>query len=199
MPRKKKSKLITDRAARELVSKELKKLDAYRNGDLVDPNSADTKLVSQLFGLTRTRISQLLSEGVIRNNGMRGRYVLTEVVVAYVNYLKKTKRGAIKERLTNQQERKLKLENNRVANTLVPIEQAAEVFEFNCRLWRAGAEAIPKSIAARIAKTDNPKEVSDILTEALSELVPAFRVPFDEFVGNAPTPLTPHRGAGVAK
>ena len=182
MPRKKKSKLITDRAARELVSKELKKLDAYRNGDLVDPNSADTKLVSQLFGLTRTRISQLLSEGVIRNNGMRGRYVLTEVVVAYVNYLKKTKRGAIKERLTNQQERKLKLENERVVTMLVPIDHAAEVFEISCRLWRAGAEAIPKSIAARIAKTDNPKEVSDILTEALSELIPAFRAPFDEFI-----------------
>ena len=73
MPAKKTPNRVTDREARELI-RDLKKLDAFRNGDYVDPNNADTKLVAQLFGLTRTRISQLHSEGVIRNNGTRGRY-----------------------------------------------------------------------------------------------------------------------------
>lgn len=148
----------------------------------IDTADVDSKFVAALFGLTRQRISQLASEGVIRNNGTRGRYVLTDVLAAYLDYLKKTKQGGAKEKLSRQQERKLKLENNRVGATLIPIDHAAESFKISCRLWRAGAEAIPKSIAARIAKTDNAKEISDILTEALNELVPAFRIPFDEFV-----------------
>ncbi len=102
----------------------------------VDPNNVDTKLVAQLLGLTRTRISQLHSEGVIRNNGTRGRYVLAEVVVAYLNYLKKSKRGTVRERLINQQERKLMLQNDRLASTLVDKEEAADALLRFCRLWR---------------------------------------------------------------
>lgn len=50
---------------------------------------------------------------------------------------------------------------------------------------RAGAEAIPKNVALRIAKTKSEKEVRDILTEALIELVSAFTAPIYEVVATA--------------
>lgn len=186
MPAKKTPNRVTDREARELI-RDLKKLDAFRNGDYVDPNNADTKLVAQLFGLTRTRISQLHSEGVIHNNGTRGRYVLTKVVVAYLDYLKKSKRGTVKEKLIHQQERKLMLQNDRLASTLVDRDEAADVLLRFCRLWRAGAEALPKKVAARIAKTKSTKEIRDILDEAFAGLIPEIQTPIDEFVRNAKT------------
>ena len=186
MPTKKTPSLITERKAREIV-RDLKKLEAYRNGVYVDPNNVDTKLVAQLFGLSRTRISQLHSEGVIRNNGTRGRYVLAKVVVAYLAYLKKSKRSTVRERLINQQERKLKLHNDALADTLVDMNEAADALLRFCRLWRTGAEALPKNIAGRIAKTKNKKEIRDILNEAFAALIPEIQTPIDEFVRDAKT------------
>ena len=148
----------------------------------VDPNNADTKLVAQLFGLTRTRISQLHSEGVIRNNGTRGRYVLAEVVISYLDYLKKSKRGTVRQRLIKQQERKLMLQNDRLADTLVDTNEAADALLRFCRLWRAGAEALPKKVAARIAKTKSTKEIRDILTEAFAGLVSNAEADLDEYL-----------------
>lgn len=123
----------------------------------------------------------------MRNNGTRGRYVMCDVVQSYLNYLKKSKRGTVRQKLFRQQERKLKIENERQAATLVPINEAAEVFLIGCCLWRAGAEAIPKSLADRIAKTKNEKEIRDILDEAFAGLIPEIQTPIDEFVGNALT------------
>ena len=151
----------------------------------MDPNTADTKLVAELFGLTRTRISQLHSEGVIRNNGTRGRYVLTEVVVAYLDYLKKSKRGTVRQRLIKQQERKLMLQNDRLADTLVDRDEAADALLRFCRLWRVGAEALPKKVAARIAKTKSTKEIRDILNEAFTGLVLNAEADLDEYMRDA--------------
>ena len=111
--------------------------------------------------------------------------MLTDVVAAYLDYLKDSKRGGAKELLARQQERKLKLQNNRLADTLVNIDEAAEVFRIACCLWRDGANAIPNNVAARIAKTKSKREIRDILTEALDGLVPAFEEPIKEITKDA--------------
>ena len=146
----------------------------------IDPADIDSAFVAALFGITRHRVSQLYSEGVIRNNGIRGRYALIDVTRAYLDYLKDSKRGGTKERLARQQERKLKIQNDRLAQTLIDIDEAADAFRIACRLWRAGAEAVPKNVAARIAKAKHPKDIRDILTGALNELVPVYTKPLDE-------------------
>ena len=148
----------------------------------IDPADIDSAFVAALFGITRHRVSQLYSEGVLTNNGTRGRYVLADVIGAYLDYIKDSKRGSTKERLARQQERKLKIQNDRLAQTLIDIDEAANAFRIAGRLWRAGAESVPKNVAARIAKAKNPKDIRDILTGALNELVPAYTKPLDKLL-----------------
>ena len=151
----------------------------------LDPTDINAKLAAQLLGLTRTRLSQLCSEGIIRNNGKRGRYNLNNVARDYAAYLKKSRRGTAQERLIRQQERKLKLQNDKLESTLVDRDQVVELFQLCCSALRNVVNQIPKNVAARIAKTTNKKDIRDVLSDALEEAISQFTAPLEELTKGA--------------
>ena len=136
----------------------------------LDPLNVSSTELAEVLGMTRQRVSQLRSEGVIRNNGKRGEYNLFDAVPAYLDHLRANKGSDVNARLKLAQVQKIQLYVEQMENELVKTSDAAEVFRVAFTLLRDIAEAIPKRIATQIAKSKSPDEIRMILSDELNRI-----------------------------
>lgn len=158
--------------------------------DLIDPSNVPTKFIAEVLGLSPDRVSQLFAEGVISQNGkMRGKYSLTVAVPQYIENFRQGGTSSAKAKLAVQQERKLRLLNDREAGSLVSIDDAAEVFLRSCLAWRSGATALPRRLATRLANAKRAGDIRTILTEEIDGLLREFEKPLQEYFDAAGHPF----------
>jgi len=138
--------------------------------DLIDPANVSSKFLAECLALTPQAVSRLGTERIIRTNGRRGRYELTTAVPMYIASLRGTGAAEAKAKYAVQQERKLRLQNDKEAGKLVPIEEAAEAFRAYCLTWRAGANALPRRLATQLSNESNPTEIQKALANEFAEL-----------------------------
>ena len=128
------------------------------------------KDLAEILDLTTVRVSQLCTTGIIPNNGTRGRYSLFDAVPAYLDYLRANKGDAAAVQLTLARAKKLELENDRRKNELVKTSDAAAVFRAASASWRNEASKLPQRVARRIAKSEDPSEIREILCDELDQV-----------------------------
>ena len=132
----------------------------------IDPANVSTAYLAESLGMTRDGVTRLCRGGVIRQNGVaRGKYNLFDAVQAYATYLKESKGDESDAKLSQQRERKLRLANDKTEAGLVRITDAAQIFEAAHLLFVSIHEEALEGIAAEIAKTDSPREVTKIFTD----------------------------------
>jgi len=172
------------KAADEKLGREL--LEKWKAGAVVDPTNVPTKFLAKVLGLSVVRISQMYADGTLKQNGKgRGKYDLFEAVSAYVEKYRQGGTASAKAKLAVQQERKLRLINDREAGTIVPIDDAADAFLRGCLAWRAGASALPRRLANRLANAKRAADVRTILTDELNGLLSDFEKPLQEYFHDA--------------
>ncbi len=66
----------------------------------IDPTNVSSSYLAEVLGMTRQRVSKLRSEGVIKNNGNRGKYNLADAVTAYSKYLRDNKGSDVATKLS---------------------------------------------------------------------------------------------------
>ncbi len=119
----------------------------------------------------RDGVTRLCRGGVIRQNGIaRGKYNLYDAVPDYIAYLQEAKGDDSEVRLLQQRERKLRLANNKTEAGLVRKDDAAEVFKIAVAMFHSIHEEVFEGIAAELAKTDNPREVTAILQDRFNQV-----------------------------
>ncbi len=172
-------KTADEKLARELLAK-------WKAGAIVDPTNVPTKFLAKTLGLSVVRISQMFADGTLKQNGKgRGKYDLFEAVSAYVEKYRQGGTASAKTKLAIQQERKLRLLNDREAGTLVPIDDAADAFLRGCLVWRSGASALPRRLANRLTNAKRAADVRAILTVELDGLLSEFEKPLQDYFHDA--------------
>lgn len=137
----------------------------------IDPTNVSTAYLAEVFGMTRDGVTRLCRNGIISQNGVaRGKYDLHEALAAYLEHLRKANRETADVKLKRQQERKLRLQNDKTEDRLVKVVDAAEVFGIYTREFRAEVEGRIAGMAAKISKTDNPRTVAKILQTEFSAI-----------------------------
>ena len=149
--------------------------------ELIDPASVSTLFIAECFAITPQAVSKLAAEGVIRNNGRRGKYALREAVPQYVSTLRRSGTAEAKARLNEQQERKLRLANDAADGRVVKIEEAAEAFRAYCLTWRAGVSALPRRLANQLSSESNPAIIQKVLANEFRELFEAMENGLSEY------------------
>ena len=148
------------------------KSDQFR----IAASSISTKDLAGILGVTPDAISKLHRAGVIRQNGkVRGKYDLVETVNTYLDYLRENKGSDAADRLKVEQERKIRLQNDRAEKDLVKTVDALEVFAVASTCWRDIVSALPKRVARRVANSDSPDEIRMILRDELDGLYWEFK------------------------
>ena len=156
---------------------------------LIDPGNVSTVYLAELLALTTQSISNLASTRVIRTNGRRGKYDLLHAIPAYIGSLRGSGPAEAKAKYAVQQERKLRLQNDQVAGSVVKISDAAEVYRQGCLAWRAGANALPRRLATMLANEDDPAKIQRLLVREFSELFTTMEKPLSEYFDNAGVPF----------
>lgn len=146
------------------------KRNGQEKGELIDPANVPSKFLAEVLAVTTQTVSRLQTERIIRNNGRRARYDLRTAVPQYVSSLRGTGAAEAKAKLAVQQERKLRLANDKEAGRLVPVEDAAEVFRTYCLTWRAGAAALPRRLATQLSNETNPTVIQKALVNEFAQL-----------------------------
>ena len=137
----------------------------------IDSTNVSTKDLAAFLGMTRDGVTRLNRQGVIQQNGIaRGKYNLRDAVRAYVAYLRENKADSPATKLATQRERKLRLSNDKVEDTLVPVEDAAQVFATYARMFREYVMGELPGMAARIAKCNDPRKVANMIQGDLNEI-----------------------------
>ena len=149
----------------------------------IDPTNVSTAYLAECLGMTRDGVTRLCRQGVIRQNGIaRGKYNLFDAVQAYATYLNESKGDESDAKLSHQRERKLRIANNKTEAGLVRINDAAEVFKAAIAIFDSIHEEVFEGIAAELAKTDNPLEVTAILKDRFNQVGQRSH---DEILGSA--------------
>ncbi len=145
-----------------------KKPDPKNDEFRIESSNVSTQFLAEILGVTTDAVTKLHSAGIIKQNGKaRGKYDLFDAVSAYLDHLRNSKGSDVAIRLTLARAKKLELENDKRENELVKTSDAAEVFRVASMLWKSIADGLPKRIASRLAKIENPDEARLILREAL--------------------------------
>lgn len=153
---------------------------------LIDPHNVTGVFLGKILGLSAVHVSRLSSEGVIKQNGKgQAKYDLTEAVPMYIEKKSRSGTASAKARLAVQQERKLRLLNDREAGTVVALDDAADALLRCCLVWRSGAAALPRRLATKLSHTKRAADIRRILTEELGELLDEFTKPLDEYLNDA--------------
>ena len=131
--------------------------------DEFDLTNVSSTMTADIIGLTRQRVSQLRSEGVLQNNGKRGRYDLTKTIPAYVAYLQRNGGADIHTRLIIARTRKIEIQNDRAEGRLITRDDAARVLRMSFELIDGLSKDLPKTLAPKLAKTRTAFEARRIV------------------------------------
>jgi hypothetical protein len=156
-----------------------------KDDGLIDPGNVTSKYLAELIALTPQAVSQLATRRVIRTNGRRGKYDISHAVPAYIGSIRGSGKADADARLKVQQERKLRLANDKEAATLVKIDDAAEAYRQGCLAWRAGANATPRRLATLLANANDAAEIQRILNDEFNDLFATMEKPLRDYFANA--------------
>ncbi len=153
--------------------------------ELIDPDNVQSKFLAECLAVTAQYVSKLAAEGVLTTNGRRGKYRLREAIPAYIKSIRKGGHADAAARLKTQQERKLRIQNEREEGRLVAVEDAAEAFRTYCLTWRAGIAALPRRLATQLSNESNPAKIQKALTDEFAELFEEMEVGLREYFASA--------------
>lgn len=152
-----------------------KKSDPKNAQFRIESSNVSTLFLAEILGVTSDAVTRLCRAGVIKQNGKaRGKYDLFDAVNAYLDHLRNSKGSDAAMQLTLARAKKLELENDQRKSELVKTRVALEVFVVASAHWRNIAAAIPKRIASRLAKIENPDKVRTILKDELDGIYSEF-------------------------
>ena len=155
-----------------------------KDAGLIDPVDVASKLLAKVLGVTPQYVRNLRAARTLKTNGKRGRYSLYDAVPQYLDSVRTSGGAEAKQKLAIQQERKLRLANDKVAGSLVKVEDAAEAFRQGCLAWRAGANALPRRLANQLSNESNPAVIQKLIANEFAELYIAFEQPLREYFAN---------------
>ena len=138
--------------------------------DEFDLTNVSSTMTADIIGLTRQRVSQLRSEGVLQNNGKRGRYDLTKAVPAYIAYLKRHDGASAQTRLVVERTRKVQRENDRAEGKIISRDDAERVLTVFLKCFHDMSRELPKTLAPRLARARQPFEARRVVVKAFDEL-----------------------------
>jgi len=152
----------------------------------IDPTNVSSNYLAEVLGITRHGVSKLYAAKVIKQNGIaRGKYNLADAVTAYSKYLRDNKGSDVATKLKLAQTRKLEIQNDKTENALVKIEDAAQAYRVGCLYWRALMAELPKRLAPRIAKANDPEEIRELLRDGLNGVSTTFEKGLNEAIQGA--------------
>lgn len=162
-----------------------------KNGlNTIDPDCVSSKFLAEVLGMNAKQVGELYAARIIKQNGKRGKYKITEAVPAYIASIRTSGTAEASAKLKIQQERKLAIQNDQAAGLLVRIGDAAEALRVGCLAWRAGAAALPRRVATKFANTTSANTIRQALTHELNELCRDFEKPIAAFVSKRGHPFT---------
>ena len=144
-----------------------------------------TNDLSALLGLARPVVSKLYANRTIKQNGRRGKYDATEAIPQYLESVRTSGTAEAGQKLKIQQERKLRLANDKAAGELVRIADACEVYRQACLAWRAGSNALPRRLANQLSNESNPALIQKILANEFAELFTSMVGPVQKYFDSA--------------
>lgn len=148
-----------------------KKSDPKNEQFRIDSSNVSTLFLAEILGVTSDAVTRLSRAGVIRQNGKaRGKYDLFDAVNSYLDHLRNTKGSDVAVRLTLARAKKIELENDRRENELVKTSDAAAVFVAANAAWRDEASKLPQRVARRIAKSNSPDDIRQLLRDELDQV-----------------------------
>ncbi len=133
--------------------------------DIKDASSTQT---ADILGITRQRVSQLRSAGVLKNNGKRGRYDLAHVIQDYAAYLTDNGGGDAQTQLIIQRTRKLRIANDKAEAGLLSIDDAGRVLTTVFQCFQSLSQDLPKKLAPKLAKAKTSVEVRRTMEKEFS-------------------------------
>ena len=151
----------------------------------IDPTNVSSTILAEVLGMTRQRVSKLRSEGVIKNNGNRGKYNLYDAVAAYSKYLRDNKGADVATKLKQQQTRKLEIQNDNTESALVRIDDVAQAYRAGCMAWRELNADLAKRLAPQIAKTKDPEKMRGLLRDGLNDICTTFEKGLNQAIQGA--------------
>ena len=152
-----------------------------KDDGLIDPTNVASNYIAKVCGITAQQVSNLRASRTLRTNGKRGRYSLTDAVPQYIDSIRTAGGAEAKQKLAIQQERKLRLANDKAAGELVKIADAAEVYRQACLAWRAGSNALPRRLANQLSNESNPALIQKLLSNEFAELFTNMVGPLQEY------------------
>lgn len=121
--------------------------------------------LARILGLSKARITQLTSEGVLEKRG--GKYDDAKGVQAYIAFLEtgvlSPELAGHRAKLIEQQTRRLKIANDRQERELVPLAEVQQITAAAMSALVQVLEAIPGRLAATLAAETNAAQVHGCL------------------------------------
>lgn len=143
-----------------------------KNTAPIDPMNVPGGVMARLLGMASGTLTRHVGEGRISQNS-NGRYNLEETIAQYIRYAT-GKSDAIpqgRSNLLKQQERKLKLSNDKESGRLIETAVASGLFtEYMSRL-RSGIAALPGRNASTLSGMSSAKKIRALLSEEVNTLL----------------------------
>ena len=160
----------------------LPKITDFENMNTCDIDLTDVSstMTADILGMTRQRVSQLRSAGVLQNNGKRGRYDLIETVPAYAAYLEGNGGADANTALVLERIKKLDIQNRIAENNLVRIQDATTIFAVAIQLFEsafaAAVDRMAKGVVAARTPTDVRETIDTEIARARAEIAEQLRI-----------------------
>ena len=146
----------------------------------IDLSDVSSTITADILGMTRQRVSQLRSAGVLQNNGKRGRYDLIKTVPAYAAYLEGNGGADANTALVLERTKKLDIQNRISENNSVRIQDVTTVFAVAIQLFESAFAAAVNRMAKGVVAVKTPADVRETIeaeiTGARAEIAEQLRI-----------------------
>lgn len=129
----------------------------------IDITDVSSTMTADILGMTRQRVSQLRSAGVLRNNDKRGRYDLFKTVPAYAAYLEGNGGTDANTALVLERVKKLDIQNRNAESEVVRIQEATTVFAAAIQLFESVFAAAVKRMAKGVVAAKEPTDIRETI------------------------------------
>ena len=133
------------------------------------------KVVCAVLGVTSKTVREMANKGIIKKlPGKQGVYDLTKIVPSFLEYKTGAKKGKVESeraKLVRQQERKLRLQNDKVAGKLIPTADASAMFAEYASSLRAGLSAMPGRLSSKLAGMSKRNEIQKLIRDETDDFL----------------------------
>ena len=154
--------------------------------NLIDPHACSNATTAKLLGCSHNTLSRLAGKDILPRAG-RGRYDLYDVMPAYIahkkgEHAKTREERKNKEGLLREQNRKLRLANNKAAASLIETDATWAMFhEVSDVLGEMVAEALVRDadFVLALRNSSSPIELRNMLDCRVAEVMQAIQEALD--------------------